>query len=393
MNTKANSAKQARGHRIALFTANYDHLVDGVALTLNRLVQYLEDRGHEVLVFSPRTKHPALQGKGTIHYLPALPLIVQPEYRIAYRIPKSSYQKLDRFNPDLIHIASPDYIAHLAIQYARENNIPVVSSFHSNIASYCRYSPILKALEPAVWWYFRKFYGRCDHVYVPTPSMAEELGAHGIDREVRIWGRGVDLNRFSTTKRENSWRLQLGLSADDQRPLVLFVARLRWEKGLRLLADILLELERRNIPHQSMIVGDGVGRSWLQQQLPNTKFTGHLVGDSLARTYANADIFLYPSATETFGNVILEAMASGLPAICANAPGSRSVAQSESTAFLVQDGDTLAFVDAVQRLIQNPELRQQMATAARKRAESFTWNHAMAQLLKHYEDVLNPEFT
>lgn len=388
MHANAKPATQARGLKIALFTANYDHLVDGVALTLNRLVQYLESHGHRVLVFSPHTDHPALKGQGHIHYLPALRLLVQPEYQIAYRLPNRAQRELDRFAPDLIHIASPDFVALFAMRYGRKRRLPVVSSFHSNIASYCRYSPWLRLLEPAVWWYFRRFYGRCDHVYVPTSSMAEELANNGIHKEVRIWARGVDLSRFSHNKRSSSWRCDSGLSADASLPLILFVARLRWEKGLRLLADVLLELQRRGIPHQSMIVGDGVGRSWLEQHLPNTVFTGQLEGDALAKAYANADIFLYPSATETFGNVILEAMASGLAVICADAPGSRSVAKSNETGILVSEGDVGAFVDATQTLIENPSLRNKMADNARQRAETFTWDHAMAQIVQHYDDLI-----
>lgn len=374
------------GRRIALFTGNYVNIVDGVSLTLNRLVAHLNTQGHEVVVFGPEGPERALAPTGEFVGLPSISAIMQPEYRFALRMPRAARSRLRSLKPELIHIATPDRIGHWAIDYGRKHGLPVVTSFHSNIVSYLEYIPVLRHFQSAGWWYFRRFYRRCDHIYVPTASMADELRAHGIDKGLRLWPRGVDTQRFSPEHRDLAWRRTLGIGDDEA--LVLFVARLRWEKNLKVLAQTISSLEQQKIPHRSVIVGDGIARQSLQDMLPNSIFCGRLEGPELSRAYASADLFLYPSATETFGNVILEAMASGLACVGADAPGSRSVALEGQTALLAPPTEVPRFVQHCKTLLSDDELRQGFARKAREHACTLSWPAAMQRMEEYYEQAL-----
>jgi glycosyltransferase involved in cell wall biosynthesis len=369
--------------RIALFTGNYVNLVDGVALTLNRLVAYLESQGHEVVVFGPDGFPRALQPNGEFFGLPAISAPLQPEYRLALRMTNEAKARLERLAPDLIHIATPDLVGLWAQRYGLAKGIAVVASFHSNIVAYLHYVPVVRYLQPAGWTYFRYFYGRCRHIYVPTQSMADELREHGIREGLKIWARGIDLQRFSPSKRSADFRARHSIADDEV--LILFVARLRWEKGLDLLAKAFQRLKSCGIKHRTMIVGEGVGYEPLRQRLPDTIFCGRLEGEELARAYASADLFFFPSAVETFGNVILEAMASGLASVCADAPGSKTVAIDRQSALLAQRDNVDDFVAKTLELLQNVDLRKQLAQAALVRAQEFSWDRANQQLTEHYE--------
>ena len=372
--------------RIALFTANYVSIVDGVALTLNRLVSHLRDSGHEVAVFAPDHGRRALEPGGEFHGLPSVPAPVQPEYRLAVALPRAARARLAALRPDIIHVATPDWVGLLAQRYGRARGIPVVASFHSNIVAYLAYVRVLRHFQPIGWRYFRYFYRRCRHVYVPTESMADELRARGIFRGLRLWERGVDHRRFSAAHRSEAFRAAHGIARDDV--VVLFVGRLRWEKGLNLMAEVFLRLERAGMRCRTMIVGDGVGLAPLRRRLPNTIFTGRLEAGDLAAAYASADLFFFPSAVETFGNVILEAMASGLPCVCADAPGSRSVARDGETALLARRDDCDDFFAKTSTLLQDAAMRRRMAARAIERAGAYSWSAANDRLIAHYEAAI-----
>lgn len=377
--------------RIAIVVGNYVNVVDGVALTFGRLVRARLLAGDRLMVLAPGAEHPRIDPAGAFVPLPAVPIPVQPEYRFALGIPAAARRMLERFEPELIHVGSPDLAGLAALEFAAARGIPVVASYHSEIARYLRYLPGLAAplgplLERGVWSWIRSFYGRCRHVYAPSTSMVETLRARGIEAELRVWGRGVDTRRFAPARRSVSWRRRLGVA--DEQPLIGFVARLRWEKGLSTLAAVLDRLAELGPSHASFIAGDGPARAELERRCPNTRFLGELGVAELARAYASADLFLYPSATETFGNVTLEAMASGLPTICADAPGSRSLVIPGETGELIEPGDVEGFAAAAAALLADPERREAMGKAARARAEARSWERAIEQCVAHWDDAL-----
>jgi len=371
--------------RVALFAGAYNHIADGVSLTLNRLVDHLERQGAAVRVFAPTVDDPPIDHAGTLVSVPSLPLPGRSEYRLSLGLSLSARQELKKFDPTLYHIATPDLLGRHALSRAQSTNTPVVASYHTHFSSYLKYYH-LGLLETPVWSYLRSFYRQCQQVYVPTAAIGKVLRDHGITDGLRLWQRGVDTTRFAPTHRSDTWRH--AHSIDDDEVVVTFVSRLVWEKGLDVYAQVIERLERQGVPHHSLIVGDGPAREALEARLPNTTFAGFLKGDALARAYASSDLFLFPSDTETFGNVTLEAMASGLPTLCADAAGSRDLVEDGTTGRLCPPGDVDAFTETARTLIADASLRNRMGATAHERAQDFTWPSVLGQMNQYYDEVL-----
>lgn len=375
----------SRRARLALVTGSYNYIKDGIAVTLNRMVDYLEAHDVEVLVFAPVAKTAAFQHKGSIVAVPSVPLPTRSEYRVALGLPRAVRRRLQGFAPDIIHIAVPDLLGYGALKLGLKWNVPVVASYHTRYETYLKHYG-LEFLRGALVKYLRYFYGTCRQVYVPSPSMAEKLVADGMPCDIRPWSRGVDTHLFHPHKRSADWRGKYGVGPEEF--LVVFVGRLVREKQLGLLVDILQKFGATGIPHRSVIVGDGPERRALTKQLQHTVFTGFLDGEELAQAYASADVFLFPSDTESFGNVTLEAMASGVPAVCADATGSRSLVEQGVTGLLAKPGNADEFVEHLRALAGDGSLRRHMGVAARERSLRFTWDRAMQQLVDHYDKLL-----
>lgn len=374
--------------RIALFTGAYNHIADGVSRTLNRLVAYLERRGVSVLVFAPTIPNPPVRHAGTLVPVPSIPVPGRSEYRISLGLTARHRRLLASFEPDLIHIATPDFLGFQALWWARRKQIPVVASYHTHFNAYLKYY-YLNWSEQLLWAYLRWFYRQCRQIYVPSTSILEILQAKGLGQNLLLWERGVDTQLFHPGQRSLSWRRNVLNIADDE-VVVAYVGRLVWEKGLGIFADTIEQLRARQVPHRCLIVGDGPARSRLEARLPEAIFTGYLEGKALARAYASADVFFFPSETETFGNVTLEAMASGLPAVCADAPGSNMLIEHGRTGFLAKPGHVEEFVVYLERLILDPELRQRMGQRALARAQHFDWEAVLDRLYGYYLEVLLP---
>jgi len=372
----------ARPLRVALVTGSYTYIADGVALTLNRLVAYLRSKGVEVLVFTPVTARPAFPHQGEVVPAPSMPLPLRPEYRLSLGLGGEGRRRLEAFDPDLIHIATPDALGHDALAIGRRLGRPVVASYHTRYETYLRFYG-LGRLQGVLRRHILRFYQSCREVYAPSPSMIDELTSQGLGDHVRLWARGVDTDRFNPAKRRQAWRTVRGLGAEEV--VVAFVGRLVREKRLSTLVDAFARLREAGAPVRPLIVGDGPERASLQSALADGHFTGHLSGDDLPDAYACADIFAFPSDTETFGNVTLEAMASGLPTVCADATGSRSLVDPGVTGFLAPASDGEAFSDAISRLARDRNMRARMGGAARARSLRFSWDETMAGLLSRYE--------
>ncbi len=373
--------------RIALFSGAYNHIADGVSLTLNRLVHYLEDHGAEVEVFAPTVDHPPIQHHGTLIPIPSFALPGRSEYRVSLGLSRTARRALRLFNPTLFHVATPDFLGLHAMRMAMLWKTPIVSSYHTHFSSYLKFYNI-EWLDGPIWVWLRWYYRRCAHLYVPTPAMVDVLKAQGIHANFRLWPRGVDTTLFHPSRRSFEWRRSLGIADDEV--VVSFISRLVWEKGPDVYARVIEGLKARGIRHRSLIVGDGPARDALEAQLPETLFTGYLSGEHLARAYASSDVFVFPSATETFGNVTLEAMASGLPAVCADAPGSNSLVRHGETGYLAETDRADIFLEYVTNLVEDPELRRQMGQAALARAQSFDWDAVMGRMLAYYDEILRP---
>lgn len=372
--------------KVALFTGNYNHIRDGVSLTLNRMVKFMLENDIEFRIFGPTIDQPALEHEGTFIAVPSVSLPGRPEYRVSTSLSSEAKRNLLEFDPDLVHIATPDILGYKALRWAMDFDKPVVSSYHTHFTSYLKYYK-LSFLEPLLWKYLNWFYGHCEQLYVPTPSMAEWLEEMGVVADLKIWSRGIDTDHFNPENRNEDWRNKHGFKPDDV--VVSFVSRLVWEKNLKLYADVVNRLQKKYKNLKAMIVGDGPAGDELKQILPNAVYTGFLTGEDLASAYANSDIFFFPSDTETFGNVTLEAMASGLPCVVADAVGSKSLVDHGGNGYLAPVEKSDLFYSYIEKLVLNPDLRQKMANASLQKAGNYSWQNINGKLLSYYEQVLD----
>jgi phosphatidylinositol alpha 1,6-mannosyltransferase len=372
--------------RIVLTTGNYVHVPDGVSLTLNRLVGFLQRKGHEVLVLAPVIADPPIRHAGTLRKVPSFPMPGRPEYRISLPFGPDLYEEVRRFNPDLVHVATPDFPGLQMILWAKQHGRPVAASYHTHFASYMDYYR-LGWTVPMVWAIQRWIYGAADAVFVPSESMAAYLQGYGIDRNVRIWARGVDLDLFHPGKRDLAWRRSIGVQDGDV--LVSFVSRLVWEKDLDSVIKTFRNLHAADGRIRTLVVGEGPELLPTRNALPQTHFAGYLKGEELARAYASSDVFLFPSTTETFGNVTLEALASGLPSVVAHATGNRSLVRDGWNGSLVTPRDVPEFTRVILDLIHNPGRRRTLSENARSFAAGFDWDAINQGLLDDYQRLLS----
>jgi len=371
--------------RIALFTGNYNHIEDGVSRTLGRLVGFLESQGHEVLVLGPTIDEP-LEQPGRFAAVPSVAAPGRPEYRVSTRFPAATRREVERFAPHLVHIATPDVLGHKALSWARGLGIPVVTTYHTHFASYLDFYRLGWA-EGGLWAVLRRFYNRCDEVYAPTPTMREALVEAGVTSTIRLWPRGIELDRFDPAHRSADWRRAQGFGDDDV--VVTFVSRLVKEKGLDVFAETVRALQAEGAPVRALVVGDGPERESLGRDLPGAVFAGHLSGDDLLTAYASSDVFLFPSETETFGNVTLEAMASGLGVVAADAAGTASLIDHERTGLLCPPRDRVAFLESTRRLVSDVDLRAQLGSDAREAARAYDWAEVLGRMVTYYRGVVS----
>lgn len=371
--------------RVALFTGNYNYIKDGVALTLNRLVAFLEKRGIPVLVFAPVAEQPAFDSVGELVPVPSFAIPTRKEYRIATGFPKAQRARLAAFRPTLFHIAVPDILGYQALKLAEQWNVPVVASYHTRYDTYLRFYG-LGLLERLGQRYMRNFYNRVRRVYPPSESMAEIIRSEGQSQHVEVWARGVDSELFSPEKRDMAWRRALGIADDEV--AISFAGRLVKEKNTAVYMRVMNLLAGRGLRVRPLVIGDGPEMAVMKAGLKNGVFAGFLHGDDLARAYASSDVFFFPSESETFGNVTLEAMASGLPAVNAIASGSNSLVIEGETGYLVSAADDAGLAARLEALVRDEARRKRMGDAARARALTFSWDAILSGLLDSYRTVL-----
>jgi phosphatidylinositol alpha 1,6-mannosyltransferase len=371
--------------RIALFSGNYNYVRDGANQALNRLVGFLLSQGAKVRIYSPTVDNPAFPATGDLVSVPSFPIPGRPEYRFAFRLPGKVRRDLERFNPNVVHVAAPDFVAHRAVSWARARGIPVVSSVHTRFDTYLQYYG-LKYLEPTARAIMRRYYRRCDAIVVPAESTAAILRAQRMNDDISLWARGVDRDQFNPGRRSVEWRREHGIG--DEEMVVAFLGRLVLEKGLDVFADAIDAARAKGIPLKVLAIGAGPARGYFEERLPDAIFTGQLTGEDLAVALASADVFLNPSITETFGNVTLEAMACALPVVAAAASGARSLVRDGVTGRLSRPGNIGAFADALAEYQRDPGLRRRHGEAGLEFAKTMDWDEINAAVMHVYERVI-----
>ncbi len=357
--------------RIALFSGNYNYVRDGANQALNRLAGYLLREGAAVRIYSPTVDEPAFPATGDLVSLPSIGFPGRGEYRLPMGLPLRVRRDLAEFAPNIVQVSSPDPSGHRAVTWARARGLPVLASVHTRFETYFRYYN-MSWLEPAVEAILRRFYRRCDALVAPSESMAQVLRERRMNYDVGIWSRGVDRDLFHPGRRNMEWRRSQGISDDEV--VVGFLSRLVMEKGLDVFSDAIDELNRHGVRHRVLIIGEGPARGWLENRLPGAVFTGFMGGEALAVAVAGMDVLLFPSVTETFGNVTLEAMACGVPVVAAAATGSESLVDDRVTGRLIRPGAVHQFAEAVRGYIAEPQLRAVHGSAGEARSLEFSWD-------------------
>jgi len=371
--------------RIALFSGNYNYVRDGANQALNRLVDFLLRQGANVRVFAPTVANPAFPPTGDLVGVPSVAIPGRSEYRLALCIPPSVRRDIEAFNPNVVHVAAPDIVAHRAVTWARRHKIPVVSSVHTRFDTYLQYYN-LKWLEPVARAIMRRYYRRCDAIIVPAESTAAIMRAQRMNRNISIWARGVDRAQFNPDRRSADWRRAHGIGEGEM--VVSFLGRLVLEKGLDVFADAIDAAKAMDVPLRVVAIGEGPARGYFEERLPDAIFTGQLTGEALATALASTDLFLNPSVTETFGNVTLEAMASGLPVIAAVASGATSLVKDGVTGSLAEPGDIDAFAEAIAAYQRDPDRRARHGAAGLAFARTMDWDEINAAVMHVYERVI-----
>ena len=399
--------------KVAILTETFLPQINGIVRTIEKIVHYLEDHGHEVMVVT--------LGEGVTEYsnskvirIPGVKLAFYKElHLVAPKEPwlKSLFEKLEDFgpvqlpfatlqalipsphpevekalkdfNPDIIHLATPATLGAIGYYYVEKMGIPCLSTFHTDLAAYTQqYNiPYFKAVINSV----NKFiYNRTNRVLAPSPSSKKQLEAIGIEN-VGVFGRGVDTELYNPNKANKSILKDYGLDPD--KLTILYVGRVAEEKSLPILAEAFKKLDNA----QLLIVGDGPARPLLESELEGTlhAFTGVKKGEELAELYASADVFAFPSKTETFGQVVLEAMASGLPVLGFESPGVSDLIIHEKTGYLADSECFDSFSEYLSKLVSNNKLREDFAKAGREEALKRTWQQVLNGLFDEYSQVAN----
>ncbi|MFC4292422.1 glycosyltransferase family 4 protein [Sphingorhabdus arenilitoris] len=357
--------------RIALFSGNYNMTTDGANKALNRLVGYLLAQGAEVRVYSPTVDNPAFAPTGDLVSVPSMAIPNRPEYRLPLHLSGRVKRDMETFNPNIIHISSPDRVSRQAAKWARRRNLPVLCSVHTRFETYFRYYN-LAFVEPLMVAWLRKLYRKCDALVAPSESFAQVLREQRMNYDIDIWSRGVDRDIFNSGRRDLKWRNAQGIAEDV--PVIGFLGRLVMEKGLDVFSDAIDQLNRRKIAHKVMVIGEGPAKSWFESRLPDAAFVGFQGGADLGRAVASMDILFNPSVTETFGNVTLEAMACGVPVVAAKATGSQSLVEDKQSGRLITPGAINQYADALQLYCEHPEIRAEHGAAGEARSLNYSWD-------------------
>ena len=369
--------------RIAFFTETFLPATDGVVTRLRHTIEELQRAGDEMLIIAPKYG----EGPGSylgvpIHRVPSVPFPHYPQIKLALAN-RAVGRALRDFGPDLIHAVNPFILGPGGLFYAKRLKIPIVASYHTNIATYADYYGLgfgRKGTE----WYTRTLHNRADLNLCTSQATFNYLASEGVER-LRLWPQGVDADRFHPDKFSKHWRVRLtGGHPEDH--LLLYVGRLAREKGIERLKDVLREMPGVRLA----LVGDGPGRRDLEKVFAGTPtvFTGTRKGQELSAAYASADALVFPSTTETLGLSMLEALASGLPVLAARTGAAGEVVEDGENGLLYEPGSTPSLISAARKVLFDESLRLRLSGNARAAAKERDWESSTRTLRGYYGEAL-----
>jgi glycosyltransferase involved in cell wall biosynthesis len=374
-----NTSMKLPGVRGALVTETYPPEVNGVARTVGLMVEALIERGHEVQLVRPRQGRESVPSPDQTlreRLVLGFPIPFYRHLQIGLASPSMLHKEWSQWSPDLVHVVTEGPLGWAAVSAARRLAVPICSDFHTNFHSYSRHYGF-GMFAGAVARYLRALHNRADCTLVPTAQMQSNLEALGFER-VAVVGRGVDTQLFSPARRSERLRAAWGCGQGDT--VVLHVGRIAPEKNLALFVDAALEMRAIDPRVRVVLVGDGPQGPVLRERHPDFVFSGMRTGEDLAEHYASADVFLFPSTTETFGNVTLEAMASGLAVVAYDYAAAQQYLRHGVSGLLAPQGDAAEFVRMAAQLARNRKLRSRFGPEARHTAEAASWHRAFDDL-------------
>lgn len=364
--------------RIALVTETYPPDINGVAHTVSKIVEGLRARGHELMLVRPR-HHSDTEAATDSRYQEVLvrgaPIPMYKQLRMGLPA-QGALQKLWlKQRPDLVHIATEGPLGWSASRAARKLKIPTSSDFRTNFHAYSQFYGF-GWLKGAIVAYMRKFHNATHCTMVPTQGLMAELSKIGFDR-LMVVPRGVDTEHFSPSKRDEQLRQSWGATAETQ--VLLSVGRLAVEKNLDTVVRCFKSLQFRGLPVKLVIVGDGPMRQALERSVPEAIFAGTRTGQDLAKHYASADLFIFPSLTETFGNVTIEAMASGLAVVAYDHAAAGQLIEHKRNGMVLAPNQEAQLFEAARQIVEDTALRTQVRVAARQTAVDRDWSSVIAR--------------
>ncbi len=370
------------GLRVAIATDTWDPQLNGVTRTLRRLADEARQRGADVRVYAPDAPG-ALQSHGVRRY-PSVPFWGYPELRLSWPGAAALRDEWKEWRPGLVHAATPFGIGLAARSAARSLALPFATSYHTSLSQYAAFYGLGWASKPG-WSFLRHFHNSGSRTWCPTRAVAAELESYAFTGTA-VWGRGVDATAFSPAWRSMEYRRSFGIRDDEF--LLLYVGRLAKEKGLDRLLAAARQLERSGQGVRLMLVGDGPYEAACREGAPaGTIFTGTLSGHELSTAFASGDLFVFPSTTDTFGNVLLEAMASGVPVLAADCAVARERV-SEGRGRVFDAKSTTALADKLRSVMAAPEALLLMRERALAHAEECTWPRVFDALFTDYLAVV-----
>jgi glycosyltransferase involved in cell wall biosynthesis len=371
--------------RVSIVTETYLPQVNGVSRTLSQLVRHLKQAGDAVQLI-----HPRYSGSTPEEGDYAVRAWTLPFYKeLHLPIPPfgGAHRAIGSFRPDLIHIATEATLGLSVLRMALRERIPVVSSFHTNFDQYSEHYGVGWA-RGTIWRYLRWFHNQTRETYVPSPTTIADLEARGFER-LRLWPRGVDCDLLRPDRPGRARvREALGFGPDDV--VIGYVSRIAVEKNVAYLVKALELVAEARPGVRFLFVGDGPARAEHEARMGSRAcFVGYKSGEDLADHYAAADIFAFSSLTETFGNVVLEALASGLPVVALRAGGVGDIVRSGENGFLLEpDQPPEAFARTLLALVDDASLRRRLAQAALAHAAGQSWHTIMEGLRQRYLQVI-----
>lgn len=368
--------------RIAFFAASMKHGQDGVTRVLYKISEKLRARKVDHIFFSAIVP-PKPEQRVPMHRVPSVRIPFYKEYRYPLLADFRVAAVLGSYKPDILSVNSPCSLGWAAVNYAKLRRLPIVAHYHTHFVRYASYYKV-GVLTDLGWEYMKLFYGAMCRTFVPSRPIFDELAAHRL-KNLDLLPHGVDTESFSPSFKNPAWKKKIGAEG---KPVLLYVGRLVWEKDLATLAAAYRIIKRENSDALLVLVGDGPVRSDLQHLIPDAVFLGYRSGKELSECYASSDVFLFPSSTETFGMVTLEAMASGLIPVCANTGGAAGLIQQGKTGMLAASRDAEDFARACLEVLADKSRIKRMSAAAYSYARKYTWDAIADRMLEKYSEVI-----